>query len=196
MSETKTVGLADGRQVVITDFTPDAFHPGVSNISFQFESASAFPIGASQLLAQGHPLNPGVSDGETIGPFFDAVALSGGGFEVAYTIVTQNDEGVFERAVIDTNVGADGSLLSGDAREIESSTQSLNAGIGPPLLAELPGDGYVQAFESFDASHTPTSHVDLATAQGGLYADVVVSSRPTPSPTTPATSHSPGTPPV
>ncbi len=179
---TKPVGLNDGDQVVITGFVPDQFHPGPDTLSFQLETAAGFPIGSPVTFAQDQPLNPSVSPvGLTVfASRFDAVALTDGGFEVAYAVRTEDTNGIERVSLRVVGFDAHGqSQGAGFSVDIDHPNLSASGIVPiPPGLAELPGDRFALAFESFDAQNQPTSHVDLASATGGVYADVVVSSRP------------------
>jgi hypothetical protein len=181
MSETKTVTLIDGRQVGVTEVVPGPFQASAPTIlEYQFVGSSGSGSTTPQVLDQDQTDLTQTPVGHVLLPlYFDAQAFTGGGFEVVYDVRTVDSEGVDRFVLKGVAVGADGSIVSNLGAQLDFPTLPIsNAQPAPPSVATLPGDRFVVAFETFDANNAPTSHVDLATASGGVYADVAVSSRP------------------
>src|ERR1051325_237158 len=94
MSKTITLGLADGRSVQISGVSGSLNSGLPGSLSFQFLDASGHPSGPSGLIAQdqGFTTTP-VADRIDV-DHFSAVALSGGGFQVAWDDFTGDLQGI------------------------------------------------------------------------------------------------------
>lgn len=166
-TNTKSVTLADGHIAKITGVS-DPFTPS-NTLSFQIFDASGQALGASQTVAR--------SAFQTIvGIDFQAVALTGGGFELLYSVTTS---GFADRAQTTEHgiaIGSDGHIGAENFNAIVSSevTPPPGTSLAGSLLAELDGNRFAVGYQTFDAAGQPTAHVALGSAAGGVYADVKV----------------------
>ncbi len=174
-----TITLADGREATIASgLSAD----GRTTISYQFLSAAGAPLSDPALLAESdvHAFTTSPIVRTVDGADFVAAPLSDGGFELVYHTFNNDNEGFTSGSLFGIEVDADGHV--GAAVFLAESSQ-LNrvpsTGNPHPEIAALAGDRFAVAFDSFDGDFGPTGHqVVLATAQGGTYANITLSSHP------------------